>query len=233
MSGGRKTSSPTAGGRALKQRLKQTRRKAGSARWLQRQLADSYVQEAKAAGYRSRAAFKLRQLDERFGLLRRGQRVVDLGAAPGSWSQVCAERVSPGRTVGVDLLPMEPIAGAVLVQGDLLAEKTLGSIKEALGGPADVVLSDLAAPTTGHRSTDHLRTMALAEAAADIAGVLLGPGGCAVIKFFQGADEAQLFARLRADFERVQRVKPPASRSDSVELYIVARSFRGASTVLE
>ena len=221
------------GGRALKPRLKKARRKEGSTRWLRRQLSDVYVQRANVAGYRSRAAFKLIQLDDRFSLLRPGQAVLDLGAAPGSWSQVSAERVSPGRVVALDLVPLEPIPGVVGLQGDLLAAGCVGRLELALGKKADVVLSDLAAPTTGHRATDLLRTMTLAEAAADAAVSLLSAGGSAVIKIFQGADEADLFDFLRHRFERVQRVKPAASRSDSIELYTVARGFQGDVGVLE
>ncbi len=220
-------------GRALKPRLKKARRKEGSTRWLRRQLSDVYVQRANVAGYRSRAAFKLIQLDDRFSLLRPGQAVLDLGAAPGSWSQVCAERVSPGRVVGLDLVALEPIPGVLSLQGDLLAEGSVRRLELALGRQADVVLSDLAAPTTGHRVTDHLRTMALAEAAANAAVSLLAVGGSAVIKFFQGTDEADLFGFLQHRFERVQRVKPAASRSDSIELYMVARGFQGDGELLE
>ncbi len=221
------------GGRSLKQRLKQGRRKAGSARWLQRHLSDAYVQRARASGYRSRAAFKLIRLDDRFTILRRGQRVLDLGAAPGGWSQVCAQRVERGRVVAVDLVEIEPISGVVQLQVDLLADDSVDRLEAALGGRADVVLSDLAAPTTGHRATDHLRTMALAEAATDVAFDVLRDGGSAVIKIFQGADEDQLYARLRGGFDRVQRVKPSASRQDSIELYMVARGFRGRGDPLE
>ena len=220
-------------GRSLKQRLKQGRRKAGSARWLQRHISDVYVQRARASGYRSRAAFKLIQLDDRFKILRRGQHVLDLGAAPGSWSQVCAQRVKHGRVVAVALLAIDAIPGVVSLQIDLLANDGIDRLDAVLERPADVVLSDLAAPTTGHRATDHLRTMALAEAAADVAHEVLCVGGAAVIKFFQGADEDELYARLRRGFDRVQRVKPSASRQDSIELYMVARGFRGRGDPLE
>ncbi len=221
------------GGRSLKQRLKQPRRKAGSTRWLQRQLSDTYVQRARASGYRSRAAFKLIQLDDRFTMLRPGQRVLDLGAAPGGWSQVCAQRVERGRVVALDLLAIDPIPGVVQLQSDLFADDSVDRLESVLEGQADVVLSDLAAPTTGHRATDHLRTMALAEAAVDVAFELLCVSGTAVIKFFQGADEDQLYARLQGGFDRVQRVKPGASRQDSIELYMVARGFRGRGDPLE
>ncbi len=221
------------GVRSLKPRLHKARRKAGSNRWLQRQLSDTFVHQARAAGYRSRAAFKLIELDDRFSLFRRDQRVVDLGAAPGSWSQVAVERATAGQVVALDLLETEPLEGVTVLQGDLNDEDTPARLSTALGGPADLVLSDLAMPTTGHRATDHLRTMALAESAADVATQLLAPGGALVLKFFQGADEAQLFDELRKMFERVQRVKPAASRSDSVELYMVARGFRGLSPLLE
>ena len=224
---------PQSGVRSLKPRLQKTGRKAGSTRWLQRQLSDSYVHRARVAGYRSRAAFKLIELDDRFSLLQPGRKVVDLGAAPGSWSQVCVERVGLGSVVALDLLEIEPIKGVVTQQGDINDPEDIRRLTKLLRGKADVLLSDLAAPTTGHRATDHLRTIALAENAADVANELLAAGGSAVIKFFQGSDEAQLFDYVRARFERVQRIKPAASRSDSVELYILARGFRGMSPLLE
>ncbi len=223
-----------AGGRTLRQRLKRTKRKSESARWLRRQLADGYVQQAKAAGYRARAAFKLIQLDDRFHFLAPGRRVVDLGAAPGSWSQVCVERVRPdrsgGRVVALDKAAMAPLPQVRFLQIDLSAGDVVERLRALLDADADVVLSDIAAPTTGHRATDHLRTLALAAAAADVAGELLGDGGTAVIKLFQGADERDLYAHLAAAFERVQRVKPRASRSDSVELYLVAQGYRRSAT---
>ena len=221
-------------GRGLTQRVKSARgRKLGSTRWLQRQLNDPYVQEAQRLGYRSRAAFKLLQIDERFGLLRSGQRVVDLGAAPGGWLQVAAglmKLTDPshgGVLVGLDLSEIEPVAGAVILQSDFTDAAAPGRLRDALGGPADVVLSDMAVATTGHAATDHLRTIALAEMAVDFAFEVLKPGGSLAIKVFQGADEPALFERIRTRFASVRRFKPKASRSDSVEMFIVATGFAG------
>lgn len=202
--------------------------KASSTRWLSRQLNDPYVAEAKAKGYRSRAAFKLLELDDKFHLLKPGAVVLDLGAAPGGWSQVARARVgAKGRVVGADLLGIEPIAGVTLLKMDMLAAEAPAAIREALGGPADVVLSDMAAPTTGHRATDHLRTSALFEAGLDIAETVLKPGGVLVGKVFQGGAAPELLARLKKTFRDVKHVKPPASRAQSVELYLVATGFRG------
>lgn len=206
------------------------KRTASSRAWLERQLNDPYVRAAKSKGYRSRAAFKLIELDQKFQLLKRGQRVLDLGAAPGGWSQVAAARVGEvGRVVAADVLAMEPIAGATVLQTDLLAPETLALLREALGGNADVVLSDMAAPTTGHRATDHLRTTALMEAALDVAEETLKPGGTFVGKVFQGGATNEILARLKRAFASVKHVKPPASRAGSVELYLVATGFRGRS----
>ncbi len=203
-------------------------RSASSARWLERQLNDPYVHAAKAKGYRSRAAFKLAELDDRFHFLKKGARVLDLGAAPGGWSQVAAERLGPsGTIVAMDILEMTPIDGVVLFQLDMLDAATPGLLIEALGGPADVVLTDMASPTTGHRATDHLRTTALLEAALDMAGQVLKPDGTFVGKAFQGGATGELLQRLRKDFAGVKHVKPPASRAESVELYLVATGFRG------
>jgi 23S rRNA (uridine2552-2'-O)-methyltransferase len=209
------------------------RRSLSSARWLERQLNDPYVAEAKKRGFRSRAAFKLLQLDDKHHFLTSGARVVDLGAAPGGWTQVAIERCGrqgrPGRVVGIDLLDMDPIAGATLITGDFLAEEAPARLKEALGGPADVVLSDMAAPATGHAKTDHLRVMALVEAALEFAEEVLAPGGHFVAKVLQGGTERELLARLKQRFAKVRHVKPAASRSDSAEMYLVASGFREAA----
>ncbi len=220
-----------AGGRRRSVRLKRARRrKASSARWLERQLNDPYVQAAREAGYRSRAAFKLIGLAERAGILRPGHRVVDLGAAPGGWSQVAAARVgAEGRVVAVDLKPVEPIEGAVMLTLDVAAPESLPRIREALGGMADLVMSDMAAPTVGHRGTDHLRAMALAEAALDVAEPLLALGGGFLAKVRQGGAEASLLDRLRRGFGRVRHIKPDASRTESAETYVLATAFRGGS----
>ncbi len=212
------------------ERLKRKRhRKASSTRWLTRQINDPYVKAAREAGYRSRAAFKLIALDERFGLFKAGQRVVDLGAAPGGWSQVAAERVgSRGRVVAVDITPLDPIADVTALAADALDDASLDAIRDALGGPADVVLSDMAAPATGHAGTDHLRVVMLCEAAFDMATVLLAPDGSFVGKVRQGGAEGALLQRLRRAFRRVRHAKPPASRTDSPESYVVATGFRGA-----
>jgi len=219
------------GGRGKAVRVKTARgRKIGSTLWLERQLNDPYVQEAKRRGYRSRAAFKLLELDQQLGLLKPASRVVDLGAAPGGWTQVAVERVKPeqgGRVIGIDILPMDEIAGAQLLLGDFLAADAPDRLKAALGGAADLVLSDMAAPASGHTATDHLRIMALAEAAHDFAREVLAPGGAFVAKVLQGGTERALLERLKQDFAKVRHVKPPASRSDSAEMYVVATGFRG------
>jgi 23S rRNA (uridine2552-2'-O)-methyltransferase len=208
------------------------RRKASSTEWLERQLNDPYVAEARRLGYRSRAAFKLLQLDERFHLLKPGARVVDLGAAPGGWTQVAADRVGAGkgqgRVVGIDYLAMEPVPGAAVLELDFLAPEAPAALEAALQGPADLVLSDMAAPTTGHAATDHLRIMALAEAAYAFARTVLAPGGAFVAKVFQGGTERELLAELKRDFAAVRHAKPPASRAESAEVYVVAQGFRGA-----
>lgn len=204
------------------------RRTVSSARWLERQLNDPYVAEARKRGYRSRAAFKLAQLDDRFHFLKKGARVVDLGCAPGGWTQVAVERCGrQGRIVGIDLLEVEPIPGAELMVGDFLAGDAPDRLKNALSGPADVVLSDMAAHATGHAGTDHLKVMALVEAAHLFAREVLAPGGSFVAKVLQGGTESQLLAALKRDFARVAHVKPPASRADSAEMYLVATGFRG------
>ncbi|MBW8270543.1 RlmE family RNA methyltransferase [Caldovatus aquaticus] len=218
-------------GRPLASRLRSAKgRSAGSQRWLARQLNDPYVRAAKAQGLRSRAAFKLLELDAKFHLLRPGARVVDLGAAPGGWTQVAARKVGPaGRVVALDLLPMEPVPGAVVLQGDFREAETERQVEEALGGEADLVLSDMAPNTTGHAATDHMRIMALAELALDFALRVLAPGGAFVAKVFQGGAERELLAALKRNFAAVRHAKPPASRKESSELYVVATGFRGGA----
>ncbi|HVU19116.1 MAG TPA: RlmE family RNA methyltransferase [Rhizomicrobium sp.] len=202
--------------------------KPSSRSWLERQLNDPYVRAAKQEGWRSRAAYKLIELDNKFRFLKKGARVLDLGAAPGGWTQVAVKKVGDtGRVVGADILEMEPIPGVTLFQADLLDPDTPDLLKDALGGPADVVMTDMAAPTTGHRATDHLRTTALFEAALDVANDTLKPGGVFVGKVFQGGASGELLARVKKMFRDVKHVKPPASRSESVELYLVATGFRG------
>ena len=218
------------GGRALKTRVKMTRKRtAGSARWLERQLNDPYVAQARREGYRSRAAYKLIEIDDKYHVLKSGARVIDLGAAPGGWSEIAAKRVgAKGRVVALDILEMKPIPGVEILHLDFLESAAPDRLNEALGGNADVVLSDMAANTTGHRQTDHLRIMALAEAAAQFAREVLNTGGNFLCKVLQGGTEAALLAALKRDFESVKHVKPPASRTDSAELYLLARGFRGA-----
>ncbi len=200
------------------------KRSVSSARWLARQLNDPYVAAAKQAGWRSRAAFKLLELDARFHLLRRGQRVLDLGAAPGGWSQVALR--AGAHVVALDLLPIEPLAGAVFVQGDMEDPAMPARLAALLGGGADLVLSDMAPNTTGHSATDHVRIVALAENAAAFATEVLAPGGGFVCKVFQGGAEAALLAMLKRRFTSVRHAKPPASRKESAELYVVAQGCR-------
>jgi 23S rRNA (uridine2552-2'-O)-methyltransferase len=217
------------GGRQLTVRVRKTRRrKPSSTDWLRRQLNDPYVAEAHRQGLRSRAAFKLQQLDERFRLLRPGMRVVDLGCAPGGWSQVAAERVGPsGAVVGIDLSETDSLPGATLLHGDFRDPEAMAAIRAALGGPADLVLSDMAAPATGHAPTDHLRIVALAEDAFALAQTLLRPGGAFVAKVFQGGAEGALLAALKRSFTELRHAKPAASRAESAETYVVAKGFRG------
>jgi 23S rRNA (uridine2552-2'-O)-methyltransferase len=202
--------------------------------WLERQLNDPYVARARQEGFRARAAFKLIEIDDKHRLLKPGARVLDLGAAPGSWSQVAVKRVGAaagrGRVLAVDLLDMAPIAGVEFVRLDFLDARAPDTIKSLLAGPADVVLSDLAANATGHRKTDHLKIMALAEAAADFAREVLAPGGTFLCKVLQGGTEATLLAALKRDFAGVRHLKPAASRSDSAELYLLATGFRKGAT---
>jgi len=220
------------GERNLKVRVKTGKgRSLSSKLWLERQLNDPYVARAKREGLRGRAAFKLMEIDDKHHLLKKGARVVDLGAAPGGWSQVAAKRVGAGegrgRVVGIDLLDMAPVPGVDFIQLDFLDPTAPDRLKHSLGGPADVVLSDMAANATGHRKTDHLKIMALAEAAADFAGEVLVPGGTFLCKVLQGGTEATLLASLKRDFASVKHVKPAASRADSAELYLLATGFRG------
>jgi 23S rRNA (uridine2552-2'-O)-methyltransferase len=205
------------------------RRKPSSTEWLQRQLNDPYVAAARRQGYRSRAAFKLIELDQRFHLLRPGGRIVDLGCAPGGWTQVAVERVRPrGRVVGVDVSETAPIAGATLLRADLRDPEAITVIRAALGAvSAEVVLSDMAPAATGHAATDHLRIVALAEAAFEVANELLDPEGAFVAKVFQGGAEGDLLARLKHAFAELHHAKPPASRAESAETYVVAKGFRG------
>ena len=208
-------------------KVKKDRGRSQSSRaWLQRQLNDPYVAAAKAKGYRSRAAFKLVELNDKFRFLKKGARVLDLGAAPGGWSQVA---VNAGAVVvAADVLEMEPVAGVTFFQADLTDPDVPALLKQALDGPADVVLTDMAAPTTGHRATDHIRTIALVEIALEVALDTLKPGGVFVGKVFQGGSSNELMARLKKAFREVKHVKPPASRSESVELYVVATGFKSS-----
>ena len=217
------------GARDLTTRVRTARRRSiSSTRWLQRQLNDPYVTAAKREGYVSRAAFKLVELDERFHLLRPRMRVLDLGAAPGGWSQVAARKLGGhGKVVGVDLLEFGPIPGVECHRLDVEAPDSEAQMMEWLGGTADAVLSDMAPSTTGHKATDQLRVAALAELAYDVARAVLAPNGIFVVKLFQGGAHGDLLASLKRDFDQVRHAKPPASRKDSSELYLVAQGFRG------
>jgi 23S rRNA (uridine2552-2'-O)-methyltransferase len=214
----------------LKVRVKDKRKSVSSRRWLERQLNDPYVARAKREGYRSRAAFKLAEIDDKHHFLKSGARVVDLGAAPGGWSQVAQRRIGPrGRVIAIDILEMDAIAGVEVAHLDFLDRDTPGRLKAMLGGPADTVLSDMAANATGHRPTDHLKIMALVEAAAEFAREVLKPGGSFLAKVIQGGTEGALLAALKRDFASVKHVKPAASRADSAELYVLATGFRPVS----
>jgi 23S rRNA (uridine2552-2'-O)-methyltransferase len=204
-------------------------RKVSSTRWLERQLNDPYVRRAKAENYRSRAAYKLLELDERFGLLKGVKNVVDLGIAPGGWSQVVRRRSPQAHVVGIDLLPTDPIEGVAILHLDFMDEDAPLRLREALGGLADAVLSDMAANTVGHPQTDHLRTMALVEAGLEFAIEILRPGGAYVAKVLAGGTDTQLLAELKRHFTTVRHAKPPASRKDSSEWYVVAQGFKGAT----
>lgn len=217
---------PPLSSRSLSVPLRTARGRSGaSQRWLARQLNDPYVRAAQEQGWRSRAAFKLIELNARFGLIRQGGRVVDLGAAPGGWTQV-AVRSGAADVIGVDLLRIDPIAGATLIQGDFTDPAVQARVVEALGGSADLVLSDMAPNTTGHAGTDHLRITALAEAALEFALDVLSEGGGFVAKVFQGGSEHGLIVRLKQNFASVRHAKPPASRKESSELYVVATGRR-------
>ena len=231
MSERRRGGLPT-GGRGKAVRVKTaSRRRPSSTRWLERQLNDPYVNEARRLGFRSRAAFKLMQLDERFHLLSPGKIVVDLGAAPGGWTQFAVGRVAPpgkaaGQVVAVDISPMDPVPGAIVLQGDCRDATMIAAVREAIGRSADLVLSDMAPPATGHAQTDHLRIIALAEIAHESALALLAPGGSFVCKVLQGGAQGELLAALKRGFATVRHVKPAASRTDSSEVYLVAQGFR-------
>jgi 23S rRNA (uridine2552-2'-O)-methyltransferase len=213
----------------LKVRVKDKRKSVSSRKWLERQLNDPYVARARREGFRSRAAFKLVEIDDKHRLFKPGGRVADLGAAPGGWTQVAAKRVGPqGRVVAIDILEMDPVPGVEFAQIDFLDADAPDRLKAMLGGPADVVLSDMAANATGHRQTDHLKIMALVEAAAEFAGEVLKPGGSFLAKVIQGGTEGTLLATLKRNFASVKHIKPAASRSDSAELYVLATGFRGA-----
>jgi 23S rRNA (uridine2552-2'-O)-methyltransferase len=229
MTGG---SSGHEGGRALKTRVRTARKRSlASTLWLERQLNDPYVAQAKREGYRSRAAYKLIEMAEKYGLFRPGQRIVDLGAAPGGWSQVAAQAVKAaegkGRVVAIDILPMDAVVGVEFELMDFHAPDAPERLKARLSGLADGVMSDMAANATGHRKTDHLRIVGLAELAADFASSVLAPGGFFVAKVLHGGSEGELLARLKRDFAVVRHLKPKASRADSAELYVMATGFRG------
>jgi 23S rRNA (uridine2552-2'-O)-methyltransferase len=227
--GGKK---PPAGGRNLQTRVLTAKgRKASSTRWLQRQLNDPYVAAAGRAGYRSRAAFKLGELDDRFKFLKRGARVVDLGAAPGGWSQIAAERAgNGGKVIALDILEMAALPGVEVLTLDFTADDAPQRLIAALGGQADVVLSDMAPNLTGHAKTDHLRIIALVEAAYEFATGVLAPGGAFVAKVFQGGTEAVLLADMKRRFATVRHAKPPASRAESAEVFVVAMGFKAGAT---
>lgn len=203
------------------------KRSTSSARWLTRQLNDPYVKKAKAEGWRSRAAFKLLELDEKFGLIKGAQRVVDLGIAPGGWAQVVRLHNPRAQVVGIDLLPTDPIEGVTIFQMDFMADEAPAALAEALDGPPDLVISDMAANTVGHKQTDHLRTMGLVETAADFAIQHLAPGGAFIAKVLAGGTDADLLALLKKHFTTVKHAKPPASRKDSSEWYVIAQGFKG------
>ena len=212
------------------QRVRTARnRTASSTRWLERQLNDPYVRRAKADNYRSRAAYKLLELDERFGLLKSVKSVIDLGIAPGGWSQVVRRRTPGAKVAGIDLLPTDPIEGVDILQMDFMDDAAPARLQEALGGPPDLVLSDMAANTVGHAQTDHLRTMGLVEAALEFAVQNLRPGGAFVAKVLAGGADSQLVAELKRHFAAVKHAKPPASRKGSSEWYVVAQGFKGRS----
>jgi 23S rRNA (uridine2552-2'-O)-methyltransferase len=235
----KKPTKPGAGAtRVVRTKIKKNKgMKESSRRWLERHMNDPYVQRSKAEGLRSRAAYKLSEIDDRYHILKPGQRVIDLGAAPGGWCQVAALRVkstdAAPTIAAIDYLEMDPVPGTVFVQMDFLDDAAPARLTEALGGEPDIVLSDMAAPTTGHRRTDHIRTMHLCEVAADFAISVLKPGGHFLAKTFQGGTENDLLNSLKRNFRSVHHVKPPASRDESAELYILAKDFKGRSAVEE
>jgi 23S rRNA (uridine2552-2'-O)-methyltransferase len=213
--------------RGLRTRVKTAKgRKVGSTKWLERQLNDPYVKRARAEGYRSRAAYKLIALDQRFGFLKGAQRVIDLGIAPGGWSQVVRRQAPKAAVVGIDLLPTDPLDGVTILEMDFMDDTAPDRLKEALGGPADLVLSDMAANTVGHPQTDHLRTMALVEAGLLFATEVLRPGGAYIAKVLAGGADNDLVAALKKNFATVKHAKPPASRKGSSEWYVVAQGFK-------
>ncbi len=227
--GGSKSGGGKRGARALHTRVRTAKgRRLSSTRWLERQLNDPYVAAAQEEGYRSRAAYKLKELNERFRLIPKQGRIVDLGAAPGGWTQVALEQGAK-TVVAIDLTEVAPLKGAICLHRDVFDEGIEGDIQEALGGPADVVLSDMAAPSTGHKKTDHLRVMGLCEAALDLALLVLAPGGSFVAKVLRGGAEADLLATLKKNFASVRHAKPKASRADSAEIYVIAMGFRGSN----
>ena len=218
----------TRSGRDPGERLKTAKRRtASSSRWLTRQINDPYVKQAKAAGYRSRAAFKLAELDERFGLLKGASRVIDLGVAPGGWSQVVRRKRPRAVVAGIDLLPVEPLEGVTILQMDFMADEAPAALSAALDGPPDLVMSDMAANTVGHKQTDHLRTMGLVEAGAWFAIETLAPGGTYLAKVLAGGTDTELLALLKSHFRSVKHAKPPASRKGSSEWYVIAQGFKG------
>jgi len=226
----RRTGKP--GGRSINQHVRRKQKlKPSSRRWIERQLNDPYVQRAKLEGMRSRAAYKLTEIDDKHRILHTGARVIDLGAAPGGWCQVAVDRVGSTSDepliAAIDFLGMDPIPGVVILEKDFLDDDAPSALMDALGGAPDVVLSDMAAPTVGHRQTDHLRTMHLVEVAAEFALEVLAPGGHFLAKTFQGGTEKTLLDRLKAHFDKVTHIKPPASRAESVELYLLAKGFKG------
>jgi 23S rRNA (uridine2552-2'-O)-methyltransferase len=234
--GGRGSSRSDGGltGRSLHTKVRTAKgRKLSSTIWLQRQLNDPYVAEAQKQGYASRAAFKLIELDDKYKFLKPGKRIVDLGAAPGGWTKVAVERAKPagsndaGIVVALDINEMEPVSGATVLCHDFLDHEAPNLLKEALGGPADMVLSDMAAPTTGHAATDHLKIMSLCEAALEFACEVLAPNGIFIAKVLQGGTENEMLAIMKKRFKTVRHAKPPASRSDSAEMYVVATGYRG------
>jgi len=217
------------GDKTAGQRLKTGKgRTASSTRWLTRQLADPYVKKARAEGYRSRAAYKLAELDDKFALLKGAARVIDLGIAPGGWSQIVRKRCPKAAIAGIDLLPTDPLDGVTIFEMDFMADEAHAALEAALDGPPDLVLSDMAANTVGHKQTDHLRTMGLVEAAAHFAIDTLAPGGAFVAKVLAGGTDAELLTLLKRHFTTVKHAKPPASRKDSSEWYVIAQGFKSA-----